>query len=267
MKVLLINTREHIKLKLSFAFFLFLFLVTTAAFSQIGIGTTLPNGALDITSTTQGVVIPRIALTANNVMAPVTNPNGGTLLDGTMVYNTAASGSGSTAVLPGFYYWESSKWQYIKKDLYSFNVYGLFTSSVAQTLTNSTGEKVVFGTTLATGGLITYDTTNRDFTLPAGKTYRVDFTIPWIQFAANANYLRFALYDDTANTKLSASAHCETVSNTAALAYSSNFTHFLTVGSSPLIISVRTVGGNITSATLGDVTVTTLPTISIRSID
>lgn len=266
MKILLINIRQHIKLKLQFTFFLFLFLVTTGAFSQIGIGTTTPNGALDITSTTQGFVIPRVALTANNVMAPVTNPNGGNLLDGTMVYNTATSGSGSTAVVPGFYYWESSKWLYIKKDLYSFNVYGLFTDSAAQNITSSTGYKVAFGTDLASGGLISYDTTNRNFTLPAGKTYRIDFAVPWLNFV-NGTYVRFALYDDTANTKLSASAHCESVTNTAALSYSANFTHFLTVGATPLIISVRTIGGSTTNATLGDVTVTTLPTISIRSID
>ncbi|UOK42598.1 MULTISPECIES: hypothetical protein [Flavobacterium] len=68
--------------------------------AQVGIGTTSPTGALDITSSTDGLVIPRISLTATNV-ATVTTPTTSEL-----VYNTATSGD----VTPGFYYWDSTKW-------------------------------------------------------------------------------------------------------------------------------------------------------------
>jgi hypothetical protein len=265
MKALLIYFRH---IKVSFTLFLFLFLgIPAQVSSQVGMGTTLPNGALDVTSTTQGIVIPRIALTANNVMAPVTNPNGGNIVDGTIVFNTATSGTGATSVIPGFYYWGSSKWQHLKKDSYSFNVYGLFTSSAAQSITSSTGIKVVFGTTIASGGLITYDVTNRNFTLPAGKTYKIDFSVGWYRML-NGSYIRFALYDDTADVQISNSAHCESITNSPAFAGDANLTHFVTVGTTPLIVSVRAVGGNTTSSTLGDIAAgTALPTISFQSID
>lgn len=68
---------------------------------------TAPNASamLDIESTTRGLLIPRIALTANNVAAPVTSP-----LTSLLIYNTATASSGSTAVSPGYYYWDGARW-------------------------------------------------------------------------------------------------------------------------------------------------------------
>jgi uncharacterized protein (TIGR02145 family) len=50
--------------------------------AQVGIGTTTPGGALDIVSTTSGLVMPRVANTS-----VVVNPNGGAIENGTMVYD------------------------------------------------------------------------------------------------------------------------------------------------------------------------------------
>ncbi|MVO09281.1 hypothetical protein GOQ30_08940 [Flavobacterium sp. TP390] len=90
--------------------FLSFTVISTFTYSQVGIGTTTPNGALEITSTTQGIVPPRVALTATNVAAPVTNPQGGALLAGTFVWNTATAGASPNNVSPGLYYWDGSKW-------------------------------------------------------------------------------------------------------------------------------------------------------------
>lgn len=74
--------------------------------SQVGIGTTIPNGALDVDSTTDGFLIPRIALT-NTTTATISTPTKSEL-----IYNTATAGD----VTPGYYYWEtpptvaSSRW-------------------------------------------------------------------------------------------------------------------------------------------------------------
>jgi hypothetical protein len=84
-------------------------LITLSSFSQVGIGTTTPNGALDINSTTTGLVLPRVVLTATNVATPIVNPNGGVLVAGTTVYNTNTTG-GTYGVTPGFYFWDGSKW-------------------------------------------------------------------------------------------------------------------------------------------------------------
>lgn len=77
--------------------------------AQVGIGTTNPKAALDITSTTTGFLMPRIALTAINVAAPVVNPATGVLEVGTMVFNTATT-TGITGVVPGLYFWDGAKW-------------------------------------------------------------------------------------------------------------------------------------------------------------
>lgn len=86
-------------------------------FSQVGIGTTSPKGALDITSTNTGFIYPQIALT-NTLTETISNPNGGGLVTGTTVYNTVTAGSGVNTVYPGVYIWNGSNWipQYHKDD-------------------------------------------------------------------------------------------------------------------------------------------------------
>jgi len=78
--------------------------------AQVGINTTTPHGILDVHSTNQGVVLPRLALTATNVMAPATNPQGGDIPNGTVVYNTNKTITGSNDVSPGMYVWITDKW-------------------------------------------------------------------------------------------------------------------------------------------------------------
>lgn len=77
-----------------------------ALFSQIGINTTTPNAILDVASTKYGVLFPRVALEYLTQEAPVLNPNGGGVENGTLVYNTAAVNN----VTPGYYYWEVDRW-------------------------------------------------------------------------------------------------------------------------------------------------------------
>ncbi|MGV3509759.1 MAG: tail fiber domain-containing protein [Sphingobacteriaceae bacterium] len=63
-----------------------------------------PNASagLDVSFTNKGVLVPRVALTATNVEAPVTSP-----VNSLLVYNIATAGAGVTAVSPGFYYWSA----------------------------------------------------------------------------------------------------------------------------------------------------------------
>jgi hypothetical protein len=76
----------------------------TLLFAQnVGINATGTNpdasAILDIESTTKGLLVPRVALTATNAAAPITLPQ-----HSLMVYNTASAGAGLTAVIPGYYY-------------------------------------------------------------------------------------------------------------------------------------------------------------------
>lgn len=69
----------------------------TWSYAQVGIGTTTPNAsaALEISSTTQGILIPRVALTGSSSASPITSP-----ATGLLVYNTATVGT----LTAGFYF-------------------------------------------------------------------------------------------------------------------------------------------------------------------
>lgn len=101
--------RFNPQIKLPIVFFLVFFISISKA--QVGIGTTTPKAALDVAAgaSNYGFLMPRVALTATNVSTPVTNPAGGSLVTGTMVFNTATT-AGTYGVAPGLYYWDGSKW-------------------------------------------------------------------------------------------------------------------------------------------------------------
>ena len=78
---------------------------------QIGIGTNVidSNIILQINSSPDhnqdykgGVLFPRVSLSSTKIFEPIT----GDRITGLMVYNIATSGSDSTAVFPGYYYWD-----------------------------------------------------------------------------------------------------------------------------------------------------------------
>ncbi len=71
---------------------------------QVGIGTTSPNGSLEITSANDGLLIPRIALSATNVATVITPTTS------ELVYNTFTSVLGPNQVSPGYYYWDGAAW-------------------------------------------------------------------------------------------------------------------------------------------------------------
>jgi hypothetical protein len=90
------------KSKLLIAFVCMNFLITEA---QVGIGTTLPEAGLDITSSTSGLLIPRVTLTSLVIEAPVLNPQGVGIPISTLIFH-----DGSNGITAGYYYWDGAKW-------------------------------------------------------------------------------------------------------------------------------------------------------------
>ncbi len=100
--------------KITTALLLLSFLASTDA-ENIGINVTgaapAASALLDIDGATlpanaqRGLLIPRVALTATNVAAPVAAP-----ATSLLIYNTATAGVAPNNVLPGFYYWNSAAW-------------------------------------------------------------------------------------------------------------------------------------------------------------
>lgn len=92
-------------------FSLIFVLVTFLTNAQIGIGTTSPDPSsiLDIQSTTQGFLAPRINLSSvSNSSIDGHHTNAAGLL----IYNTNASVTGGSGV--GYYYWDGSTWTAMK---------------------------------------------------------------------------------------------------------------------------------------------------------
>lgn len=69
------------------------------------------SAQLDVQATNKGLLIPRVALTATNTALPVSSP-----VVSLLVFNTASAGTGSTAVLPGYYYWGGGEWIRLTKE-------------------------------------------------------------------------------------------------------------------------------------------------------
>jgi len=74
---------------------------------SVGIGTATPHSSarLHIEDNARGLLIPNVALTGTNDVTTVSGP-----ATSLLVYNTNTAGTGATAVTPGFYYWDGTKW-------------------------------------------------------------------------------------------------------------------------------------------------------------
>jgi hypothetical protein len=91
--------------------------ITLQVEAQTGIGTTTPNASakLEVASTTQGFLPPRVALTATNVFSPIVGTS--STATGLLVYNTASTGNAPNNVVPGYYYWNGTVWVQISNGL------------------------------------------------------------------------------------------------------------------------------------------------------
>lgn len=102
---------------------------------RIGIGTPAPvaSAQLDVTSNNKGAIFPRIALTGatDNVTVPG-------VVDGILVYNTATAGTGQNAITPGYYYWQTNRWNKLQTSAYAGVVFGVHNPTVPNHLTVAT---------------------------------------------------------------------------------------------------------------------------------
>jgi hypothetical protein len=107
-------------MKKIFILFLPLFFLNKVK-AQTGIGTTTPNASakLEVASSTQGFLPPRIALTGTNDNTTIKNAAGTSITPATglLIYNTASAGTAPNNVTPGYYYYNGSTWVQISAGL------------------------------------------------------------------------------------------------------------------------------------------------------
>lgn len=81
----------------------------TSGYGQVKIGdnpTVInPNSLLELESSSKGLLLPRLNLLATSNPAPMT-----AFIAGMFVYNLAVNGAADTAVTPGLYYCDGTKW-------------------------------------------------------------------------------------------------------------------------------------------------------------
>jgi hypothetical protein len=93
-----------------------LFCIISNSWGQVGIQSSSPKGALDIGSTTTGLVYPVVSL-SDIYTQTISNPNSANIIAGTTVYNNNTV-DGISGVYPGLYVWNGTFWvpQFEKKD-------------------------------------------------------------------------------------------------------------------------------------------------------
>lgn len=148
---------------------IFILLVSVFALkvkAQTGIGTTTPNASakLDVTSTTQGFLPPRVTLTGTNDNTTIKNSAGSSVIPATglLVYNTATTTTDPFKVVPGYYYYNGTSWVSISNGLIIDN-----SKSAAFTLASSDNNKVFL---ISSATALTVSVPN---TLPVGFTCQI----------------------------------------------------------------------------------------------
>ncbi|MEY4456873.1 MAG: hypothetical protein RLY15_1137 [Bacteroidota bacterium] len=147
---------------------------------NVGIGTNAPDvsAILDVSSSSKGLLPPRVALAARNgTSSPISSPTAGLL-----VYNTATAGTSVNAVSPGFYFYNGSIWTRMDPEGWSAPVpitIGAVTS--APTKGTIVYDKVSYRRTSTTSYDVTYNYAQSTpgsagsgdylFSLPAGLSF------------------------------------------------------------------------------------------------
>ena len=145
--------------------------------AQTGIGTTTPDASakLDVYSTTQGFLPPRVALTGKSDNTTIKNAAGTSITpaNGLLVYNTSAAGTAPNNVVVGYYYWNVNNWVQISNGVIIDN-----SKSAAFTLSASDNNKI-FLISSATSLTVTVSNVSPNI-LPVG------FSCQFIQIGAGA---------------------------------------------------------------------------------
>lgn len=166
--------------------------------SRIGVGTSAPAGALDITSKTGALIPPRMNSTERNNLVLGSRPSG------SVIYNSDVSrlqvNVGTDA---------SPLWSNV--DVSSSTLNTIFVRSANAVQIKSPNQNITFSNLLFdnTSGFVSYDTTTNRFLLKAGKTYQLEFSVNWLQGTTALTYARFKWRNVTTNTFIGVAQHLE----------------------------------------------------------
>jgi hypothetical protein len=107
--------------------------------AQTGIGTTTPHASakLEVAATNKGFLPPRVTLSGTNDISTISSP-----ATGLVVFNTATAGTTPNNVLPGYYYYDGTKWNQLV-DQSSLNSFSGFNPNYAQSNASAVSKSAV----------------------------------------------------------------------------------------------------------------------------
>ena len=192
--------------------------------AQTGIGTTTPHASakLEISSNNKGFLPPRVALTGTNDVTTIASP-----ATGLVIYNTATSGTTPNNVIPGFYYYDASKWNQLV-DQSSLNSFSGFNPNYAQSNASAVSRSAV-GDIIVSQSITT-----------SGRPVQIIATGD-ANPANNGAWVQLQLYRD--GTAIGKKVQAESSSNNENVPYCLNFIDNPTTPGT-YTYSVRYVGGS-----------------------
>jgi hypothetical protein len=211
---------------------------------NVGIGNTNPNSKLDV----------RTSPTSTS------DPGSGSIGIGTSSATASSAGAGALRYTTSggrLEVSDGSSWKATHGPIFA-----QFQGNTPQSIT-TVGTRVNFSSTVINVGGITI-TSNNTITLPAGRIYRVDFNVGWVNI--NGGWARFAIFNS--GNIASVGAHLEAVNNGFAGNATGMTTTFINATAGSTTIDVRYVSPSPVNITIGDSgNNTSYPYIVIQAVD
>jgi hypothetical protein len=148
--------------------FILFSLASFGLYAQTGIGTLTPDASakLEVASTKQGFLPPRLTLTGTNDVTTIKNAAGTSIIPATglLIYNTASVGTAPNNVVPGYYYWNGTVWIQIASGIILDN-----TKTTSFTLTPADNNKLF----IISSALTVTVSNVSPYTLPVGFSCQI----------------------------------------------------------------------------------------------
>lgn len=150
-------------------FILIILMISNKLFCQVGIGTKEVNDGvmLQLDSNDKGFLLPKFSLVSKSL----TNPLPSTIPFGTLIFNTATSGSFPNLVTPGVYWWNSdeNQWYNIANSLDNAVMKYVNNETSTNYNTNSWQNLKLFGKMVFNESSIIYNVNSTNNTVVIGR--------------------------------------------------------------------------------------------------
>ncbi len=127
------------------------------------------SAILDVEANNKGVLVPRVSLSSTADVLTIVSP-----ATSLLVYNTARTGTYPNNVIPGFYFWDGTRWTPLSGPLAFSEFYALMPGD--NTATIAPGTAINFPQNGPTNGIITRSSANQ-FILPDVGIYQINWQV------------------------------------------------------------------------------------------